>query len=403
MSNRSVDILIVGGGLIGASLILALRGLGYKALLVESKEFGGSTGADFDARSLALSPASQRILHMLGVWDLLQPDATPIHHIHVSDQHRFGATRLQAHEKEPLGYVVEMQHINQALQQLVAEEDLLAPATLVELDLEKQVARVNTPSQVHSIQAKLIVAADGAESSVRQLCGLKPQIKEYNQQALVANIGLTRSHEYRAYERFTSEGPLAMLPMQGQRMAMVWAMKPLEAQRLLSEPDAVFLRELQAAFGYRLGRLLKVGTRSAYPLRQVSMAEQAKWPVVFVGNAAHTLHPVAGQGFNLGLRDVAALAQCIAQQGLNKEMLAGYVQLRASDQRLITGFAHGLVNLFTSRLPGVGLARDLGLILLDNSTFLKNCLARHAQGFSGVIPDLVCQIALGTKERVIND
>jgi 2-octaprenyl-6-methoxyphenol hydroxylase len=398
--ERQVDILIVGGGLIGASLKLALRSLGYSCLLVESKPFTTHANSIFDARSLALSPASIRILSMLGIWQLVQEYATPIQSIHVSDQHRFGIARLHAEPNSPLGFVVEMQYINSALHKVLDKEHILAPATLTHMDENTQTASVRTEIGDCIIKAQLIVAADGAESTVRSLCNLSAQVKTYNQQAIVANIGLTKPHNYQAFERFTEEGPLALLPMQDNKMSLVWARDPAKAKELLLIDDKKFLQELQKAFGYRLGRLVKVGQRFSYPLQQIIMHHQVKWPLVFVGNAAHTLHPVAGQGFNLGLRDVAALAQCIAQHGLNENMLEQYMSLRFVDQRSIIGLTNGLISLFTSRIPGVGLARDLGLILLDNSSFLKKCLSRYAQGYSGVIPDLVCQIALDKREKV---
>lgn len=394
MAEQDVDILIIGGGLTGASLMIALRELGFSCLLIERKSFEDKISPDFDARSLALAPASVSILSMLGVWPLLQEHATPIQRIHVSDQHRFGSSRLHAEPHKPLGYVVEMQYINRALHQLLEPKQILAPATLTHLDMTQQEARFQTVTGEHRVRAKLIVAADGAESTVRSLCQMSATIKKYQQQAIVANIGLAKKHDYQAFERFTQDGPIALLPMPGDKMSLVWAMSPQQAQELLAVDDKAFLTQLQQAFGYRLGRFIKVGARSSFPLQQLLMHQQIKWPVVFVGNAAHTLHPVAGQGFNLGLRDVATLAQCIAQQGLNKAMLDTYFKLRQSDQRLIINFTNGLINLFTSRLPGIGLARDLGLILLDNSAFLKNCLSRYAQGYSGIIPDLVCQIAL---------
>lgn len=397
MVDQQVDILIIGGGLIGVTLMLALRGLGYDCLLVEHKECSVKINPDFDARSLALSQASVRILTMLGVWDLLEEYASPIQKIHVSDQSRFGVSRLQAEKNNPLGYVVEMHYINHAIYQLLDKKFLLAPATLTALDTSTQRATIVTAEGERCIKAQLIVAADGADSIVRSLSALSAKTTKYEQQAIVANIGLIKKHEYRAFERFTEEGPLALLPMQGNKMSLVWAMSPDKAQSLMSATDEVFLRALQKAFGYRLGRLDKVGKRFSYPLLQRIMPQQIKWPVVFVGNAAHTLHPVAGQGFNLGLRDVATLAQCIAQYGLNESMLQDYMHLRQGDQRSIISFTNGLIKLFTSRIPGVGLARDLGLIVFDNSAVLKKCLARYAQGYSGFIPDLVCQIPLETR------
>lgn len=394
MANKELDILIVGGGLTGATLMLALQGLGYRTLLVDSQPFGNKIKADFDARSLALSPASQRILAMLGIWEHLQDYASPIDLIHVSEQGQFGASRLQGEKHVPLGYVVEMQYINRALHDLLDPEHILAPATVSSLDLENNTAIITTEAGEQVISARLMVAADGAQSAMRRFCDLPSETKIYGQQAIVANIGLIKPHQGRAYERFTPHGPLALLPMQDHRMSLVWAMPPKEAEHMMSLSDAEFLQRLQSAFGYRLGRLAKTGQRFSYPLQQVIMPQQVKESVVFVGNAAHTLHPVAGQGFNLGLRDVATLAQCIAKQGLGADMLQQYVQLRAHDQKAITQLTDGLIRVFTSRMPGLGVARSLGLIALDNIPALKNLLARYARGFGGVIPDLVCEIAL---------
>lgn len=397
MIEHQVDVVIIGGGLVGTTLKLALAGLGYKTLLVDRHELRHSISPNFDARSLALSPASITILSMIGVWDLLQDHATPIQKIHVSDQHRFGASRLKADSNHPLGVVVEMQYINKALFQLLDHDDLLAPATVKAIDPPAHRLIVQTDSGEQLIIAQLIVAADGASSTVRSLCAMPVKIKDYQQQAIVANIGLTKDHDFQAFERFTKEGPLALLPMHNKQMSLVWAMSPERAKSLLAVADQEFLKALQQAFGYRLGRLVKVGSRFSYPLQQQVMPQQVKWPVVFVGNAAHTLHPVAGQGFNLGLRDVAALAQCINQYGLSEEMLQFYLKLRQEDQKNIIQFTNGLMTLFTSRIPGVGLARDLGLLALDNSSFLKQWLSRQAQGYSGIIPNLVCQIPLATR------
>jgi 2-octaprenyl-6-methoxyphenol hydroxylase len=392
--NKETDVLIVGGGLTGATLMLALQQLGIRSLLVDAQGFEDKIRPDFDARSLALSPASQRILSMLGLWDRLQARATAIEFIHVSDQYHFGATRFRGKPHAPLGYVVEMQYINAALQQLLNPEHSLAPATVCALDQATQTLTVTMEKEEVHIKAQLIVAADGAHSAIRRFCVLSERIKQYEQQAIVTNIGLANAHQGRAYERFTTHGPLALLPMQENRMSLVWAMPPKEAQQLMSVPDTDFLSQLHQAFGYRLGRFTKVGKRFSFPLYQVLMKQQVKDKIVFIGNAAHTLHPVAGQGFNLGLRDVATLAQCIARQGLTPEMLQNYVNLRSQDQKIITCLTDGLINVFTARLPGLGLVRGVGLIALDNIAALKNLLARYAGGFGGVLPDLVCEIAL---------
>ena len=394
MVERQVDILIIGGGLTGATLMLALADLGYTTLLVEATPFSNRIQKDFDARSLALAPASVRILEMLKLWPLLAADATPIKTIHVSERQCFGSARLYGNKNDPLGYVLEMQHINRALHQLFDDQQIMTPAVLTALDETRSKATIRHAEGDVTIAARLIIAADGADSSVRRLCGLATTVKAYEQQALVANIGLARAHDYRAYERFTASGPLALLPMTGLRASLVWALPPKEAEQLLVNSDQDFLKALQDTFGYRLGRFVKVGKRSLYPLRQVLMPQQVLGSVVFVGNAAHTLHPVAGQGFNLGLRDVAILAQCIAHEGLGFEMLETYQQARRHDQAAIARFTDGLIQLFTSRIPGLSIARGAGLLALDNLVPLKNVLARYAQGFAGVIPDLVCGIPL---------
>ncbi|ASQ47440.1 2-octaprenyl-6-methoxyphenyl hydroxylase [Legionella clemsonensis] len=398
MVDKQVDILIVGGGLTGAVLLLALADKGYSVLLVDANKFSDKIHADFDARSLALSPASVRILDMLNVWPLLQANATAINTIHVSDQHHFGTTRLTGKPDKPLGYVVEMQYINRALHQLLSLQEILAPAQLQFLDQQKGVVTASTSTGEFSIQAKLIVAADGTDSAVRRLLNIPARQKDYGQLAIVANIGLARAHHYWAYERFTASGPLALLPMTDNRASLVWALKPEEAQRLFHLNEKEFLTTLQRQFGYRLGRLVRVGKRVIFPLRQVVMTQQTPWPFVFVGNAAHTLHPVAGQGFNLGLRDVAALAQCILQYGLNPSMLQQYGGMRRQDQQSIINLTDGLIKIFTSRLPGLSLARNVGLVAVDNLPFLKNRLAYYARGFAGVTPDLVCGMALDSKE-----
>lgn len=399
MVERQVDILIIGGGLTGATLALALTDLGYSVLLVEAKPFSNRVQADFDARTLALAPASVRILQMLKIWPLLEKDATPIQTIHVSERGCFGSARLHGDEQSSLGYVVEMQHINRALHTLLDEDQIIAPAELTVLNSVNGNVTIRNTVGESRVQARLIVAADGADSSVRRLCNLPTMVKDYNQLAIVANIGLSRSHHNHAYERFTSTGPLALLPMTDLRSSLVWALPPIEAEQLMASRDHEFLNVLQQAFGYRLGRFVKVGKRVLYPLRQVVMSESVLGAIVFVGNAAHTLHPVAGQGFNLGLRDVATLAQCVAQEGLDSKMLQTYQQARRYDQAAITRFTDGLIELFTSRMPGLSMMRGAGLIALDNVAVLKNLLARHARGFAGVIPDLVCGIPLHVGER----
>lgn len=393
--NKETDILIIGGGLAGASLMLALAQSEYRVTLIENIPFETQLQPDFDARSLALSPATVRILQMLNVWEKLKQYACPIETIHVSERFAFGSTRLQGSPSTPLGYVVEMQHINHTLHQCLDLNHVIAPSQLIDYCQITKTATIRRGTETLRIKTKLLVAADGADSSIRKLCGINAKIKDYQQHAIVANIGLLRPHQNIAYERFTTSGPMAFLPMNGLRASLVWALPPLEAKRMMTLNDRDFLSTLQLTFGYRLGRLTRVGHRMSYPLRQVITPQPSTDAlIVFIGNAAQTLHPVAGQGFNLGIRDVAMLAQCIVQKGINTTMLADYQQLRADDKNNMLQLTDGLIRVFTSQLPGIALARRAGIIALDQLPACKAILAHYARGFAGITPDLVCGIPL---------
>lgn len=397
---EEVDVLVIGGGLIGMALMLALKPLGYRVRIAEARAQTEDNPGMLDTRSIALSPASIRILEQLQVWDNLKKRAAPINMIHVSEQGRFGQARLNqvSEDDDPLGAVVEIHVLSAALHAHLNLEDVFVPARLIALDAITGKATIETSSGKKKLQASWVIAADGANSSTRKLCHLDVEHKTYPEHAIAANIKLARPHRHVAYERFTSDGPLALLPLPGPYMALVWTRTPDEAARLKALDEANFLLALQRAFGYRLGRFVAVGKRMTYPLNQVLMHNQVHERVVFVGNAAHSLHPVAGQGFNLGLRDIAMLAQCAAEHGLTVKAQTRYQIARVSDQETIMTSTDALVSLFKSTLPGVGLARRLGLVALDNSTILKNMLLRHAKGFGGVVPDLVCGIPLKLKD-----
>ncbi|KTC94078.1 FAD-dependent monooxygenase [Legionella erythra] len=394
MSDEQVDILIVGGGLIGAALMLALANSPYRVMIVEALPYSTRLKDDFDTRTLALSPASVTILKILKLWPVISPDATPITTIHVSEQGRFATTRLQGTEGTPLGYVVPLQSIHRALHPLLKPQQVLAPAKLIAWDNDQRLAMIEDEQGLRQIKTHLLIAADGGQSTVRQLLNLPVRSKNYHQHAVIANIGLNRDHHQVAYERFTRNGPLALLPMTNRRSALVWCLPPAEAEAVSRLPEPQFLQRLQQTFGYKLGRFIKVGQRGVYPLKQLVMPETAHWPVLFVGNAARTLHPVAGQGFNLGLRDMAALAQVIVKQGINPAMMEQYQAMRSHDQRAIIQFTDGLVSLFGSRMPGVGFGRNLGMMMMDNMPLLKSMLSHYARGYAGVVPDLACGITL---------
>ncbi len=384
---EDVDVLIIGGGVVGNVLMRALP-TSLRVLLVDDKPISLMKDA-FDARSIALSQSSIQILKMLEIWPLLEKKYAPIEGVHVSEKGRFGHARL-SRAGEALGAVVEMS----VLSVYCAGEpaSVLGPANLVHYDSETRCATVKTPTQERVIRANIIVGADGAHSFLRTCCQLPLVEKDYHQQALVANIGLQRPHQQWAYERFTEHGPLAMLPMTDSRAALIWVNSPERTALLNQLSDEAFLKSLQAAFGYRLGRFLKVGKRSLYPLFQKVMPNKVQGTAVFIGNAAHTLHPIAGQGLNLGLRDAAMLAQCIKQYGPTKEALVNYEDSRKADEQVITISTDNLIRLFGAKIPGLSMARGLGLLMLDNSSLLKQIVSRYASGYGGVVPDLVCGI-----------
>ncbi|HVT61931.1 MAG TPA: FAD-dependent monooxygenase [Legionellaceae bacterium] len=392
------DLLIVGGGLIGATLMHMLAPTGIRCLLVDNKPLPTSADTGFDTRSVALSAASVRILKSIDVWSSFISHAFPIHKIHVSEQGRFGTACFDSQSEEPLGYVIDIQILMYVLYQNLASNTLLIPSTLIGFDDVQCIATVQLGVEQVTIKAKLVVAADGSHSLMRSLCQLSAQIKDYGQHALVTNIGLSRPHQNIAYERFTSSGPLALLPLGPKRMALVWSLFPEEAKWLLAVEEAVFLKTLMEAFGYRLGRLIHVGKRHSYPLQYMFMPQQTKGSVVFIGNAAHTLHPVAAQGFNLGLRDAAILAQIIVQKGLdNTTLLEEYQALRQYDHHAITNFTDFLIKIYTNQRRDVSLLRQLGLLIFDNHALLKQILSRHASGFAGHVADVICGIPLREK------
>jgi 2-octaprenyl-6-methoxyphenol hydroxylase len=396
---REVDVAIVGGGLVGASLARALSGAGVRTLLVESVPFGSRAQPSFDERTTALGNASRRIFESLGIWDPLAPEAGVIRSIHISDAGRFGFARLEAaeHGIEAFGYVVPNRKLGAALwRELAAATQLTlrAPATVSALEIAPQRVRlsVDTPGAAAELfDARLLVGADGAHSQVRAAAGIEAAVEDYGQTALVANVACDAPHAGRAFERFTSAGPLAVLPLASGDRAVIWACTREHAQRLLALDERAYLTELQRTFGWRAGRLRRAGARAAYPL-QLTRAGSAIAPrTVLIGNAAQALHPVAGQGFNLGLRDAALLAEIVAadpRASGTPEQLQRFAAARAADRAGVVRFTDGLVRLFADQRPGVGLLRDLGLLAFDLAPPAKRALARISAGFAGPSPRL---------------
>jgi 2-octaprenyl-6-methoxyphenol hydroxylase len=400
-----VDVAIAGGGLVGASLALALSSLKLKVALIEAHPFGTTDQPSFDDRTTALSNGSRRIFDGIGVWPLIEREATPIRRIHISDQGRFAFARIDSREQQldALGHVVTNRVMGAALWRRLQEEavTLLAPARVVDAELtpDSRSLRCEAGSEATvTIDAKLVVAADGAQSTVRQAAGVGATTWDYGQHALIANVFTQRFHDYVAYERFTPEGPLALLPLSEARVGLVWTFAPDVASQMQTLGDAVFLERLQRAFGFRLGRFTKVGTRHVYPLALTRSDEHVAPRLAVVGNAAQALHPIAGQGFNLGLRDAASLAEVLADAlhaapdgGIDAGdglLLERYRQWRESDRSRIVGFTDGLVRLFTQPFGPVKLVRDLGMLAFDLLPQAKNALSQLSLGAAGRIPRL---------------
>lgn len=394
-----VDVTIVGGGMVGASLAAALLGTGVRVLLVESVPFDCGAQQSFDARTTALGNASQRIFSALGIWDVVAGDAQPIRSIHVSEAGRFGFARLNAAEQgiEAFGYVIANRTLGAAVWGALQghpELTLRVPARVTAIELGADAVRVTLESQGRSpeqVRTRLIVAADGAHSQVRTAAGIEARVEDYEQVAVVATVATDVAHQGRAYERFTAAGPLAVLPLHDGTLAVIWACAPARAQELLALTDAAYLAQLQATFGWRAGRFVRTGPRGSYPLKLTRADTPIAQRTVLIGNAAQALHPVAGQGFNLGLRDAAMLAELIAAAPADAgdaALLERFAVWRAGDRAGVTRFTDGLVKLFGDRRPGMGMLRSLGLVMFDLAPPAKAALARVSAGFTGPVPRL---------------
>jgi 2-octaprenyl-6-methoxyphenol hydroxylase len=396
---REFDVAIVGGGLVGASLALGLAGTGVRALLIESVAPDSAAQPSFDERTTALGNASRRIFQGLGVWDEVSRDAAAIHAIHVSDAGRFGFARLRAEEHgiDAFGYVVPNRVIGKALWRRLsgaAGVEVRVPAGIEDLDItmERAYFTVVTAAGAREVtSARLLVAADGAQSAVRTAAGISAGVEDYDQIAITAAVAGDRAHDGTAYERFTPSGPIAVLPLRGGGYGTIWSCAPQRATQLLALEDDAYLRELQSHFGWRAGRFKRIGRRASYPLKLTRAATTVARRTVLIGNAAQALHPIAGQGFNLGLRDAALLAEVIAGAAGDvggPELLRKFSDWRAADRGGVIRFTDGLVRLFGSRLPGVSLMRGLGLVAFDLSPPAKRALARVSLGFGGPTPRL---------------
>nr|MBF0682744.1 2-octaprenyl-6-methoxyphenyl hydroxylase [Pseudomonas sp.] len=381
---------IVGGGLVGASLALALqqgaRSRGWQIQLIEPFEPGNEYQPSYDARSTALSYGTRLIYQRLGVWERIAERAEPIQHIHVSDRGRPGAARLEAanHGVPALGYVVENAWIGHCLWQALDDEVVVrrCPAEVESMQAQPGGYRLHL-TDGDEVDCQLAILADGGRSGLREQLGIDVSSTAYGQTAVIANVTPGKPHAGQAFERFTDEGPMALLPVRDNRCALVWSRPEADAARLAALNEADFLSELQQAFGYRLGAFQQVGARHLYPLMLVEAQEQVRSGLVVLGNAAHSLHPIAGQGYNLSLRDAEALAEALlgsAAPAGDLAVLRGYHQRQRFDQLLTVGFSDQLTRLFGDSGPLIVAGRNLGLLGLDLLPPAKNWFARQAMG-----------------------
>jgi len=393
------DVLIVGGGLAGSALAHALAQTPLSTVVVEARDPSQLGQPSFDGRATALANGSQRILKSLGLWSQVEAEAEPIRSIHVSERGRFGAARIRASDEgvPALGFTLENRILGAALWQALSAADgftSLAPAELTSLNIggDRVEADIETARSRVSIVAKIVVAADGANSFVRRELGIATHEDDYDQQAVILNCTTEIAHEGRAFERFTPDGPLAFLPLSGDRVAVVWTLSHDEACRVADLDDDKFRCELQAAFGYRLGHITRTGSRSAYPLARIRSASVTGPRAVLIGSAAVNLHPVAGQGFNLALRDVAALAEIFTDRLRDRDAsidpgspdtLERYELWREQDQKAVSALTHGLIRLFGYGALPLSAARGIGLMAFDLVPGAKAELAKHTMGLSG--------------------
>ena len=402
------DMIIVGGGMVGASLAISLAHSGMRLALIEAYTPGAESQPSYDDRAIALAYGTRRIFEATGVWPSLAEVAEPIRDIHVSDRGHFGFTRLSAADEgvPALGHVVTARELGRVLLHQMRQDaslEVIAPARVISFEDRGGQVRVEIERDglMSSIECRLLVAADGGNSSIREQLDVPVQRWEYGQSAVVTNITPAQPHRNVAYERFTDSGPVALLPMTEQRCAVVWTVRDEHLDSVLALDDDAFLSAFQERFGYRLGRFLRVGKRAAYPLSLVRARKSVRGRVAVIGNAAHTLHPIAGQGFNLGIRDVAALAEVVdsvfkAGGDIGAaENLALYEGWRSAEQRNVALATDALARLFSNPLVAVRLGRNLGLLAMDLLPGAKHSLARAAMGMLGRQPRLARGVPLG--------
>lgn len=397
------EVIIVGGGMVGLSLALMLAKANIAVKLLEAVKYPNyddnnavAYHSSFDARNTALSRRTVQIYQKLGLWDALQEHATPILEVHITEQGSFGKARLKADQEkvESFGQVIENAWLGRVLLTQVRQQPLIELIDGVQVNSLKQnndfvyIEASRGEKYSHSIKAKLVIAADGRDSFCRQALGVGVDVHDYDQVAIVTTVQTSKPHQQVGFERFSHLGPLALLPLPGEcRRSVVWPVKKgTEGEWLGEENDQHFLDALQQTYGDRAGKFQKTGKRFSFPLSQVLADKQAVGRVILMGNAAHTIHPVAGQGFNLCMRDADVLLRYITAQIAKSEdigepeMLKAYEQARLTDQQRVIKFCDSVVRGFSNQNPVLKLLRNTGLVAFDVIPGIKPLVANYAMG-----------------------
>ncbi|MDC4558732.1 FAD-dependent monooxygenase [Acinetobacter baumannii] len=396
------QVIIVGGGMVGLSLSLMLAKANIAVKLLEAVKYPNYDDqnvapyhSSFDARNTALSRRSVQIYQKLGLWDALQQHATPILQVHITEQGSFGKARLVAEQEkvESFGQVIENAWLGRVLLTQVRQQPLIelidgVQVTALTQDAEQVYIEAQRGDELLKLESKLLIAADGRDSFCRQAIGVGVDVHDYDQVAIVTTVQTSKPHEHVGFERFSALGPLALLPLPGEyRRSVVWPVKKgTEGEWLGEENDQHFLDALQKTYGDRAGKFEKTGKRFSYPLSQVLAHKQAVGRVILMGNAAHTIHPVAGQGFNLCLRDADVLLRYLVNQLSasddigNPDNLLAYEQARLSDQQRVIKFCDTVVRGFSNQNPLLKLIRNTGLIAFDVIPGVKPLVANYAMG-----------------------
>ncbi|CAD9195169.1 2-octaprenyl-6-methoxyphenol hydroxylase [compost metagenome] len=396
------EVIIVGGGMVGLSLALMLAKANIAVKLLEAIKYPNYDDANlapyhssFDARNSALSRRSVQIYQELGLWHALQAHATPILEVHITEQGSFGKARLKAEQEkvESFGQVIENAWLGRVLLTEVRKQPLIelidgVQVTSLTQDTDQALIEAIRGEEHLSLQAKLVIAADGRDSFCRKALGIGASEHDYDQVAIVTTVQTSKPHNHVGFERFSHLGPLALLPLPGEyRRSVVWPVKKgTEGEWLGDENDQHFLDALQETYGDRAGKFQKTGKRFSFPLSQVLAEKQAVGRVVLMGNAAHTIHPVAGQGFNLCMRDAYVLVRYLTEQLAQSDdigqpsMLLAYEQARLTDQQRVIKFCDSVVRGFSNQNPILKFIRNTGLVAFDTIPGIKPLVANYAMG-----------------------